>query len=134
VYRRWSGDELFTSAASFDGIEPNRWLREEGTISFVRPAGRGRVRVTMLVPGRPEYAFPYGVSVTAEGIEKTAQADRPGLLEATIDLPAADAPKTSVLRLKPDRWFVPKGYNHMIRSVVQSIRLEAIEYERATAK
>jgi hypothetical protein len=125
------GESILTRSRTFDGIEPNLWLRESATLSFWRPATSRAVEMTVSVPAVEEFRFPFEIEVTTNGVRSLHMAKEAGLLQMILPLARQSGYDDLVsIEIRPEQSFTPIGYDHRIRNTVQSVRLESIHFLR----
>jgi hypothetical protein len=120
--------ELFEKNITFNGLETNRWVRDSLSISFTVPEEARTAEVEVFVPDRTEFTFPYSLSIRVGDKEYQSFAKKPGMMNVFIPLPIRRTENVILFHVYPSKTFIPDGYNNLIRSVVQSIRLESVTF------
>jgi len=100
------GADLFTKTFSFNGIEPNQWVRETMSLIVPRPAGASAVRLGLLVPAHRELKFPLTLALAIDGVRTMHTVEKPGnvILKVPLPDPLSPKPLTEVM-LDPGQYF-----------------------------
>jgi len=103
------GEDLFTESYLFNGIEPNWWIRDEMSLSLVRPSDASEVTLSIEIPSQ-YVRYPYSVNLKVDRSERTYHFDHPGTFALTLPLSekSTDSSMTHI-QLKPGQTFTPDG-------------------------
>ena len=128
------GPALFTRSLAFDGIEPNWWVREEMAISLPRTPGASAVCISIFVPGQASLRFPFGVTLSVDGVSEQRYIKKPGQALLTMSLAKSQDPGITSIQLKPSQFFLADGFAATQRPAVQSVRLDSISFLESVGK
>jgi hypothetical protein len=121
------GLAIYDHALTFNGMEMNGWVRDRATLVLPRPAGSPELKLSLFVPSRPEYTFPYHLGLKVAGVPVDVAVAAPG--DSTVDVPLPDdRTRTVELSLAPAQTFVPDGTNAASRPLIYSVRLNGLTF------
>jgi len=102
-------------------------------MSYVRPAGSSSITIEVFIPGFPSGRRSYPIEFEVDGRRQGFEPRSPGKLRVSLPLQALPSPALTEIRIRPCEASYASGYNHRIRPVVQSIRLDEISFKAAGA-
>ncbi|MGH9428778.1 MAG: hypothetical protein ACRD2L_21030, partial [Terriglobia bacterium] len=150
------GADLFTKSYSFDGIEPNQWVREAMNFSLLRPSEASSLTLSVTAPDVGQLRFPMHLKLTVDRVQTVHTVQQPGTVVLRVPLGGSDiCGSVTEVRLEPDQSFSPQGLssqdrgaevisrlgwsrlNHLMaeavktrsRPVLQSVRLESLKFD-----
>ncbi|MBI2756927.1 MAG: hypothetical protein HYX52_09490 [Chloroflexi bacterium] len=122
------GRDIFTRGILFNGIEPDGWVRDALTLTLVRPTGSTELSLSVVVPGVPEFAFPFRISVDVDGVSQTIEVPAPGPATLVVPIPTAVVPTETTVTVSPGQSFSPPWENQDRRPRVQSVRFDSMQF------
>jgi hypothetical protein len=112
-------------AYSFNGFNIDGWVRNQAQITLGVPDDASSMKVTLDVPGTPEFHFPYAVEFRVNGTTHMRRIEKPGT--ATVDLPVAAQGGKVTLEIAPASFkYTPAAVAG--RNLIQSVHLDRVAF------